>query len=223
MKKLKWTEYFGKTTVLPKYFRYRYTLLIKALRYSEAGDTLLEIGAGTGWSSISLALAGRRVICLDIDADVISGIKELASNLRVHLSLVCGDMLYLPFREDAFRLAFSQGVLEHFDDQTIISSMREQIRVSPIIIVDVPTEKGRKQKSYGDERWLSWKYWKRLLLKAGAKIDLIYGKSPTLIGFLLPLALYKLLGYRFSMGVGFVCTRRSDPPLQVGIKDRIID
>ena len=219
-----WIDYFKRTTILSNYFYYRRTLLKKVLRYSREEALILEVGTGTGWSSVSLAMAKRHVMALDIDIEILRRVKGLAQNLGTSLDIICADMRMLPFRDDVFRIAFSQGVLEHFDDNTIILAIKEQIRVAPLLIVDVPTNKAKKQPgAYGDERWLSWKYWKKLLKNVGVKIPLIYGRSPSSFGYLLPLGLYKLIGYRFSMAIGFVCVRKNARFEFGGLKERLID
>jgi len=222
--KKNWIDYFESTTILSNYFSYRKILLKKVLRYTNEGDLVLEIGTGTGWSSISLKMEKRQIVALDINLEILNRIKRLAQNLNSPLNEICADMKMLPFRDNIIQVTFSQGVLEHFDDETIIITVRDQIRVSPIVIVDVPTKKAKNQPyAHGDERWLSWKYWKKLLKKTSVNIPLIYGRSPSPIGFILPLGIYKLIGYRFSMAVGFICVRKNYRFMFGGIKERLID
>jgi len=219
-----WIKYFEKTTYLPEYFFYRRTLLRKVKRYSNEGDLILEVGAGSGWSSIALAQAKRKIVALDIGLPILRGVRRLAKSLGLSLETICADMKMLPFKDNAFRIAFSQGLLEHFDDNSIIQGVKEQSRVASIVIVEVPTNLSKgKSRAFGNERWLSWKVWKKLLLKAGVKIALMYGISPSAIGFLLPLGIYKLISYRFSLAVGFVCIRPNMKFTFGGLKERLID
>lgn len=219
-----WIDYFEKTTVLSNYFNYRRTLLNKLMRYSNEGDIILELGTGTGWSSISLSLANRYVVALDISEKILRGVNRLAQNLQTPIDTICADMKMLPFRDNSFKIAFSQGVLEHFDDNAIILMVKEQAKVAPIIIVDVPTNKAKNQpRAYGDERWLSWKYWKKLLENAGTKVSLIYGSSPSPFSYLLPLGIQKLIGYRFSMAIGLICIRKNYRFNYGRLRERLID
>jgi SAM-dependent methyltransferase len=219
-----WSDYFEKTTVLSEYFYYRRTLLRKVLRYSQERALVLEIGSGTGWSSLALAMARRTVVALDIAPEALRRVGELAANLEVLLSVICADTKALPFRHDTFQIVFSQGVLEHFDNRAIRCITSELLRVAPVMIVDAPTNRAKNQPgAFGDERWLSWKYWKRLLTSADCEVRLVYVGGPSYLGYLLPLALYKLVGVGLSLSAGFVCTRREVQFRFGQLRERFID
>ena len=221
-----WITYFERTTELPSYFSYRKTLFSKLKRYTVVGDLILEIGAGTGWSSVALAQMRRQVVALDVQPSISRGIKKLARNLAVEINVVCADMKALPFRNEAFRIVFSQGVLEHFKDDDIVQTVMEQFRVAELTIIDVPTNKAKGQPgAHGDERWLGWKQWKKLVLRAGACIHGLYGGSPDYVGYLLPFFLWKLIGYRFAMAIGIICSRKGSKASgrSISIKERLID
>lgn len=221
-----WIDYFSRTTELPAYFQYRATLLNKVKRYSKQGDMCLEIGAGRGWSSASLGLMKRNIVALDIEGSILKRIQELSRKLSAGVEVICADMKQLPFIDRAFRVVFSQGVLEHFDDDEICEAIKEQLRVGEIVVIDVPTNKAQGHPgAYGGERWLTWKHWKNLVGAAGAHIHLLFGSSPTLYAYLLPFGLWKVMGYRFSSNLGIVCSRldsNAGSPIG-GFRERLVD
>ena len=103
------------------------------------GKRVLEVGAGSGRDSVSLAEAGAIAILLDYSAaslEVARGVAERAGQ-RVHL--VKADALRMPFRDRDIDVLFHQGLLEHFRDP--LRLLRENVRVlapGGILLVDVP-------------------------------------------------------------------------------------
>ena len=103
------------------------------------GKRVLEVGAGSGRDSVSLAQAGATAILLDYSAaslEVARGVAERAGQ-RVHL--VRADALRMPFRDRDIDVVFHQGLLEHFRDP--LPLLRENVRVlapGGILLVDVP-------------------------------------------------------------------------------------
>jgi ubiquinone/menaquinone biosynthesis C-methylase UbiE len=51
------------------------------------------------------------------------------------MNTVCRDALNLPFKDGMFDCVFSEGVLKHFQDDEIVCSLNEQIRVSSGIVL----------------------------------------------------------------------------------------
>lgn len=92
-------------------------------------NRILEVGCG---SAIDLSLlsenpSGRVLIGLDISTTGLHVAEEFASHLGVRTRLCCGDVFALPFPASTFGLVFSQGLLEHFPDPTLV--LQEQVRV----------------------------------------------------------------------------------------------
>ncbi len=104
-----------------------------------AEQRVLEVGAGSGRDSVSLAQAGAIAVVLDYSMaslEVARGVAERAGQ-RVHL--VRADALRMPFRDGAFRVVFHQGLLEHFRDP--LPLLRENVRAlgpDGVLLVDVP-------------------------------------------------------------------------------------
>ncbi len=101
---------------------------------AQAGETVLEIGSGTGHSMVSLAKAvGQEgeVWGLDISPRMCRTARE---RLRTHALLqrtrvVCGDGAQLPFRAASFDALFTSFTLELFDTPEIPHVLAECKRV----------------------------------------------------------------------------------------------
>jgi len=122
------------------------------------GCRVLEIGAGTGGNSSTLASLGAVVTALDFSALALQRTVTTASKTGVNLVVVQGDARCLPFESGAFDLVFHQGFLEHFTDPA--SLVREQRRVlctGGYILVDVPQRYNwytlHKRRLIRTERW----------------------------------------------------------------------
>lgn len=141
------------------------------------GGHIAEIGFGSGMTAILLADLGYRVTALDIDPDVIDLLKYkigYISNLYVQKQ----DMFNLDnFDDDYFDVMYHQGVLEHFSDNEIIDTLKQQGRIARKIVFDVPNDK-RKEKFqlYGNERFLPLHHWMSLIEKAGLQVEKICGR-----------------------------------------------
>ena len=98
------------------------------------GDTVLEIGSGTGQALLALARrVGRsgKVVGIDLSRGMIS--QAAARGSRVSLSqraaLVCGDALYLPFQANFCDAVIMTFTLELFPPDGIITVLSECQRV----------------------------------------------------------------------------------------------
>jgi ubiquinone/menaquinone biosynthesis C-methylase UbiE len=81
------------------------------------GDTL-EIGAGTGYFSLNLALAGaaRRVTCTDISPGMLRVLDRNARRLGIDARTAACDAAALPFADASFDLVLGHAVLHHLPD-----------------------------------------------------------------------------------------------------------
>ena len=131
-------------------------------RLVKTGDKVLEVGAGTGVLGWPLAQAGIEVTCLDNDQEVLRMCEINAKVLGADIKYVFGDGFELPFEDNSFNLAYSEGLLEHYSDEEIHRLLGEQLRVAPIVVVGVPLA-GCKDIPFGNERWLSVSEWESIL------------------------------------------------------------
>ena len=91
-----------------------------------AGETVLDLAAGTGTSSVALAASGATVVACDFSLGMLRvGVRRNAHPL---VSYVAGDGLRLPFRDasfDAVTISFGLRNLHSLDD-----GLRELARVT---------------------------------------------------------------------------------------------
>jgi len=99
---------------------------------------ILEVGAGTGRDSLTLAQMGAKVTLIDYSRESISKIKELDDKSN-RLFPVMGDALCMPFPDETFDIVFHQGLMEHFKDyRPLIKENTRVLKKNGLIIIDVP-------------------------------------------------------------------------------------
>jgi SAM-dependent methyltransferase len=101
-----------------------------------SSGSVLEIGAQTGIDAEFLASKGLEVTALDYSDAAMRLLKS-----RKGIILVKADALSMPFANDTFNLAYSQGLLEHYRQPELSQLIEEQKRVvrnEGYILIDVP-------------------------------------------------------------------------------------
>jgi SAM-dependent methyltransferase len=130
----------------------------------------LEIGSGTGLQSCFISYFGIEVISIDCDVQV----AKMASKISRYynskdVNFVVADALYLPFKNKTFGLSFSQGLLEHLNNKTIVELVSEAKKaVNGKILFSVPSINFPEQ-SFGNERLMYPADWRAMLLQFNAK------------------------------------------------------
>jgi SAM-dependent methyltransferase len=78
----------------------------------------LEIGAGTGYFSLNLLLAGvvQEATCTDISPGMVTTLGENAARLGLNVKTARADAESLPFASDSFDLVLGHAVLHHLPD-----------------------------------------------------------------------------------------------------------
>lgn len=107
-------------------------LILSTLR----SGSVLEIGAQTGIDAEFLASRGLEVTALDYSDAAMRLLKY-----RKGITSVKADALSMPFADDTFNLAYSQGLLEHYRQPELTKLIEEQKRVvksNGYILIDVP-------------------------------------------------------------------------------------
>ncbi len=94
--------------------------VVKALGHEPAGSLgdSLEIGAGTGYFSLNLALQGMldRVTVTDISSGMLDALSATADRLGVEVETVVCEAESLPFEDESFDLVLGHAVLHHIPD-----------------------------------------------------------------------------------------------------------
>lgn len=143
-------------------------------RYVAPGDKVLEIGSGTGVMAWPLTQAGVKVTSIDNDPEVLSQAQINARVLEADIQYQKADAFNLPFSDREFKVAFSEGLIEHYSDDDIVKLMAEHQRVADVVVVSVPL-KGSRNVAFGNERWLTMEEWENILRPMGCCEGAIYG------------------------------------------------
>jgi len=111
-----WPEAYDRwfTTPVGALVKHYESELILDLLKPGPGEVILDAGCGTGVFTLDLLKAGSRVIGLDLSLPMLRRAKEKAG--RRPFEVVAGDMLTLPFPEDAFDKVVSITALEFVED-----------------------------------------------------------------------------------------------------------
>jgi len=103
------------------------------------GKRVLEVGAGSGRDSVTLAERGARAVILDYSAPSLDVARKVFRGAGQEPYLVRADALRLPFRDGTFDLVFHQGLLEHFrDPMPLLAENVRVLRPDALLLVDVP-------------------------------------------------------------------------------------
>ncbi len=147
--------------------------LLRIIRENSGQGKIIEAGCGTGIISAKLAHEGYNVTGIDIDTKILKLAgdieKEYYGQQKTHFEKK--SIFELDYKKNEFDLCFSVGVLEHFDDNKIISSLSSQILMAKKTIVVIPTKWFDDiDNLHGDDRFLPLTYWRDLIKKSGGKI-----------------------------------------------------
>jgi SAM-dependent methyltransferase/uncharacterized protein YbaR (Trm112 family) len=94
-----------------------------------SSELLLDIGSNWGRWSVSAARKGWRVVAIDPSLGAILAAQRAFSDMKLDISLVCGDARFLPFKANLFRCAFSYSVVQHFSEGDAEVAIAEMGRV----------------------------------------------------------------------------------------------
>ena len=147
--------------------------LIKILKKECNNGKILEIGSGTGIVCSKLASEGFDVTGIDVNENIIKLAEELEKEYfgKRKVRYIKKSMFELDFQEKEFDLAYSVGVLEHFDDSMIMDTIRQQLRIAKKIIIVIPTKWFDDDETlHGDDRFLTLKHWRIMINKSGGKV-----------------------------------------------------
>ena len=108
-----------------------------------SGMKAIEIGAGTGRTSIELARRGAEVTILDISPQSLELARKFAEKAdprtRKRLHYLLADGLNPPLKPESFDILFHQGLLEHFRNPfPMLEANHRLLKPGGLIVVDVP-------------------------------------------------------------------------------------
>ena len=144
-------------------------VLINLIKKYSANQNIVEAGSGTGVISTYMASLGFKVTSFDIDDQILKLSKKIANEYpsKNKPKFVKQSIFELKLKKDMYDVSFSNGVLEHFTDEQIIKTLKDQMYISNYVIFGIPTKYFNQEEAmYGDERYLDFDYWRNLIEKA---------------------------------------------------------
>jgi ubiquinone/menaquinone biosynthesis C-methylase UbiE len=100
---------------------------------------IIEIGAGSGATSLKFAEYNVSVTSFDYSQSAISLIAKNAKEQNANMNIVQGDAFNLPFENESFDICFHQGLIEHFTNP--LPMLVEQSRIlkkDGLLLIQVP-------------------------------------------------------------------------------------
>lgn len=152
--------------------KYKKKFIEKVIQYSQ-NKKVIEMGCGTGLMAGYLQKFGLDVTALDLSQKVLDYAYEIAkqSNIIKPCKYEQGDILNLKYKANTFDVSYSNGVLEHFNDDEVVTILKQQMKISKYVIFGVPsTYFNMNEKMLGNERSLTLREWSKLVEKAGGYI-----------------------------------------------------
>lgn len=77
------------------------------------GETVLDVGSGTGRFSVPLALAAGRVLAIEPSAGMLQFARDRAAHAKVQVEFIRGEASKLPFPDDSVEACICINVLNH--------------------------------------------------------------------------------------------------------------
>ncbi len=109
------------------------------LRLTKEGEKVLEIGCGSGETSLVLSQNRRVAYAIDYSDASINLLKKLVEKTGFQVESYCIDAVKtLPFSEREFDVVFQAGLLEHFDQQDRIDMLLNWKKVCKKMISMIP-------------------------------------------------------------------------------------
>lgn len=152
--------------------KYKKKLIDKIIEYAK-NKKVIEMGCGTGLTAGYLQKLGLDVTALDKSQAVLDYACEIAkqSNIIAPCKYEQGDILNLKYKKNSFNVSFSNGVMEHFNDEEVISILKQQMDIADYVIFGIPsTYFNMNEKMLGNERGLTLKEWENLIYESGGEI-----------------------------------------------------
>jgi SAM-dependent methyltransferase len=102
-------------------------------------ERILEIGCGSGATSLALACEGRVCTAIDNSTEVVALVTAAAVRLQCPCEVLLADAAQeLPFEDNAFDVSFQAGLLEHFHQEERIQLLTLWGRVSRRMVSLIP-------------------------------------------------------------------------------------
>lgn len=172
---------------------------------------ILDVGSGPGWSALYLASLGYRVTGIDNEPSLVRIARTQAERLNIEADFQCADAFDLSKLYGKYDLAFSCGVLEHFDREVTVNLLREQAKCARYVLLQIPTKYTAYAAPLTDERIYSMNELAGIVEDAGLKVARKFGygdvtatRGQVWLRRMLPRMVYRQLqnyGFCYAMAV----------------------
>lgn len=180
-------------------------------RYCPAPARILDVGCGPGWSALYLASSGYSVYGVDNESRLIEMARDFSSKLGVTTQFEVADAFNLRELYGKLDLAYSCGVLEHFDREVTVKLLEEQARCARRVLIQIPTRFTALTGEITDERIYTVRQLSSIVRDAGLRVVCSFGygditATPAQVWLrrLLPRIVWRAIqdqGYAYSIAV----------------------
>lgn len=109
----------------------------------KGGDSILEVGFGSGLTFLNLNRMYNRIYGLDLSCDV-QEVVQVFTPLGIHPDLRNGNVLDMPYQDDQFDTVLLISTLEHLKPQELdraFSEIKRVLKSDGQVIYGVPVER----------------------------------------------------------------------------------
>jgi len=109
----------------------------------KGGDSILEVGFGSGLTFLNLNGMYKKIYGLDLSCDV-AEVAQVFAPLGIHPDLRNGNVLEMPYQDNQFDTVLSISILEHLKPEELDRALREIKRVlkpGGQVVYGVPVER----------------------------------------------------------------------------------
>jgi SAM-dependent methyltransferase len=136
-------------------------------RYVPSRGRVLDVGCGPGFSVFWLGASGYDALGVDREPQLVTAAQARAQGIGLAARFEVGEAGDLSKYYGLFDLAYSVGVLEHFDRSETIDLLRQQALCARHVLIAIPTRFSRYTNEVTDERFYSVRGLTRLVAAAG--------------------------------------------------------
>lgn len=179
----RWLSYFGEQradnpawlAAAVQHWGFMETFYGELMKAVPASGRLLDVGCGMGFTDLYLSSAGYQVTGIDNDPRIVERARAFGARMGIDVNFKVGDAFDLSREQCTFDLAFSIGVLEHFDRDVTIQLIREQAKCARLVAVCIPTKYTAYSDGITDERIYTVRQLRRIVHDAGLQIRRSFG------------------------------------------------
>jgi SAM-dependent methyltransferase len=129
---------------------------------ARSSGSVLEVGVGSGAQSALLSRWRANTVTIDNDHRIMRAAGQNLRRFGPRARMVAADAFRMPFRDGAFDVSLSQGLMEHFGDDDIGRLVREQLRVCRSVVFSIPSDRYPRQ-DVGNERLMPPSRWREIV------------------------------------------------------------